>query len=356
METLKTKINWKTIVAPLIGIAAFLLYIYFIKGDLTIIMNTIQKVNPLFYALAVVSSLLEMCFFTSSWKVLLDSISIKLSVPLANLYVYYGNFIDTLIPAGSASSDLTRIYLVTKKYGKTKSGPTMASLIVHRFVGMGMNVLVLIIGAILLATENTIIKEQFFNLIIIVTVIIAMSSIGLIALLTNQKISTNFINSIIKFTAFISRGRWQLLHLKNNVHEIIQNYHESMIHYAKKPKALISSFSLMLITWVFSFTTQYLVFLSLGISVSWSMIAITAGIVLVVSAIPIGPFQVGIPDVVMSSLFYAFIGNLEIAVSATILIRFLTLWLRFIIGFGAQQWLELRPLKPIVDNNQKGYT
>lgn len=31
------------------------------------------------------------------------------------------------------------------------------------------------------------------------------------------------------------------------------------------------------------------------------------------------------------------------AATATILTRIITLWLFFIIGFGAQQWLELKP-------------
>ena len=102
----------------------------------------------------------------------------------------------------------------------------------------------------------------------------------------------------------------------------------------------------MMITWVFSLTTQYLVFLSLGIQIPLSAVAITAGIILVVSAIPFGPFQVGIPDVAMTLLYTAFTGNPAVSAVATILIRFLTLWLRFIIGFAAQQWVELKPQKP----------
>jgi uncharacterized protein (TIRG00374 family) len=345
MEAKRTKLNWKTIAGPLIGIAAFLLYIYLVNGDLTKIVESLQNTNPYIYLAAAATSLLEMVFFTQSWKELLNSLSVKLSVLRANLYVFYGNFIDTLIPAGSASSDLTRVYLITKEQGKTKSGPAVASLIVHRFIGMAMNVLVLVIGAALLASENSVIKDQYFNYILIVTVVIAAALIGMIALLTNEKISTKLINGLLKITSKLGKDRLQLGNLKNNAHEIAQNYHESIKHYKKHPKALIASFILMVLTWVFSLATQYLVFLSLGISVSWSAVAITAGIVLVVSAIPIGPFQVGIPDVVMTTLYAAFTGNLAAATVATILIRFLTLWLRFILGFAAQQWLELKPLK-----------
>ncbi len=367
MTLQKTRLNLKTILVPLAGIAAFLLYIFVIntisQSGLSQIIVDFQKVNPLYYGLAAVSSLLEMVFFTYSWKTLLDSLSVKLSFLRANLYVFYGNFVDILLPAGSASNDLTRVYLVTKEHGKTRSGLAMASLVIHRFIGMGMNVLILIIGVVLLLNEPDAIKNQFLvhigglNYIIALTVAIAAALVVLIVLLTNDKVSAKFINAMIKFSSKISRNKWNLGNLQNNVSEIAQNYHESMNHYKKNMKSVAFSFFLMVITWVFSLTTQYLVFLSLGIPISFGAVAITAGIILVVSAIPFGPFQVGIPDVLMSLLYGIFIGNFGVAAVATLLIRFLTLWLRFILGFVAQQYLELRPMKapetPEISNPSK---
>ncbi len=347
MKLQKTNLNLKTIAAPLIGLAAFILYLIciniVIQNDLSQIIVNFQKVNPVYYGFAVASSLLEMFFFTYSWKTLLDNLSVKLSFLRANLYVFYGNFVDTIIPVGSTTSDLTRVYLVTKEHSKTKSGPAVASLVMHRFIGMGMNVLILIIGAILLAAQAVAIKDLYLNLIISVTVAIAVSLMVLIALLTNDKISTKFINGMLRFSSKISRDRWNLSNLKNNVQETIQNYHESMKNYRKNPKPLIFSFFLMVITWVFNLATQYLVFQSLAVPISLGAIAITAGIVLAASAIPGG--IIGIPDAVMLSLYTVFTGNLAAATVATLLIRFLTLWLRFILGFVAQQWLELRPMK-----------
>jgi uncharacterized protein (TIRG00374 family) len=85
--------------------------------------------------------------------------------------------------------------------------------------------------------------------------------------------------------------------------------------------------------------------MSLGISVSWSMITITAAIVLAVKAIPIGiPFEIGLPEATMTTLYIAFNIDPAIAATATILSRLFTLWLRFFIGFTAQQWLTLKPI------------
>jgi uncharacterized membrane protein YbhN (UPF0104 family) len=67
--------------------------------------------------------------------------------------------------------------------------------------------------------------------------------------------------------------------------------------------------------------------------------------VLAVKSIPVGiPFEVGLPEITMTTLYTGFGILPEVAATATILSRILTLWLRFFIGLGAQQWLDLKPV------------
>jgi uncharacterized protein (TIRG00374 family) len=119
-----------------------------------------------------------------------------------------------------------------------------------------------------------------------------------------------------------------------------------MIEYSQNKKPLITSFIYLALTWLFSLSVPYLVFQSLGYPVSWSIILITAAIVLAVKSIPIGiPFEVGIPEAAMTTLYIAMGIDPAVAATATILARIITLWLRFFIGFIAQQYLELKPAK-----------
>ena len=61
-------------------------------------------------------------------------------------------------------------------------------------------------------------------------------------------------------------------------------------------------------------------------------------------AITIGiPFEVGLPEAVMTTLYISMGINPALAATATILVRIITLWFRFFMGFAAQQWLELKP-------------
>ncbi|MGD6808974.1 MAG: lysylphosphatidylglycerol synthase transmembrane domain-containing protein [Candidatus Bathyarchaeia archaeon] len=346
MEIPRTKITWKTVLFPVFGIVAFFLYIYLFQVDIIGIIKTLQTINPLPYALAAALSILEILFFSISWRVLANFLYIKLSVLRSYLFVWYGIFVDTIVPAESVSGELVRVYLITKEQGNSKCGPAMASLVTHRFLGMGMNVAVLLIGIVLLVTGGqTQLSGLVFNSILLVAIAISASLIALIVLSFKEKWTAKLVEWVIKAAKFVSRGRWNLNQLKESAHQITQGFHLSMKEFKNKPKPVIVSLFYLIITWIFSLSIQYLVFMSLGISVSWSMITITAAIVLAVKSIPVGiPFEVGIPEATMTTLYMAFNIDPATAATATILSRLLTLWLRFFIGFVAQQWLTLKPI------------
>jgi uncharacterized protein (TIRG00374 family) len=342
----QTKITWKTAVFPLIGIVAFFIYIYLFQVDIVGIFNTLQTINVVPYTAAAVISVLEILFFSISWRVLANYLLIELSVIRSYLMVWYGIFVDTIIPAESVSGELVRVYLITKEQGNSKTGPAMASLMTHRFLGMGMNIGVLILGIMLLVTGGqTQLSSIVFNSILFVAIAISATLMALIVLSFKENWTARLINWAIKVAKFVSLGKWDLHELKENAHIITQGFHDSMKAFKNRPKPVLESLFYLIITWIFSLSIQYLVFLSLGVNVSWSMITITAAIVLAVKSIPVGiPFEVGIPEATMTTLYIAFSIDPAVAATATILSRLLTLWLRFFIGFASQQWLTFKPI------------
>jgi uncharacterized protein (TIRG00374 family) len=118
-----------------------------------------------------------------------------------------------------------------------------------------------------------------------------------------------------------------------------------MKEFKNNPKAPVFSLFYLALTWIFSLSIPYLVFMSLGHPVSWSVILITSAIVLAVKSIPLGiPFEVGLPEITMTTIYTSLGVPAGISATATILTRLITLWLRFFVGFIAQQWLELKPV------------
>ena len=76
--------------------------------------------------------------------------------------------------------------------------------------------------------------------------------------------------------------------------------------------------------------------------ISWVAIVVVTAIFVAVKSIPIGvPFEIGLPEITLTTLLVIFGVPSIVSATVTILTRLLTLWLRFFIGFAAQQWLGL---------------
>jgi uncharacterized membrane protein YbhN (UPF0104 family) len=79
---------------------------------------------------------------------------------------------------------------------------------------------------------------------------------------------------------------------------------------------------------------------------------VISGIFVAIKSVPIGiPFEVGLPEFTMTALLYSFSVPKGVSETATILMRLLTLWLRFFIGFVVQQWIGAKAM--IMDSEAK---
>jgi glycosyltransferase 2 family protein len=343
MQPPKPKFTWKTVLFPLLGLVGFFLYIYLFHVDILGIIATAQTANPLIYAVAVVFGLLEVLFFSVSWRELTNFLSIKMSITRAYLYVWYGLYVDTLVPAQSISGEVTRTYLLMRdKCGST--GKIVASLFAHRLLGMAVNVIALVVGVVLLYFGGQA-SPLVFNLIIAVTAAITAIITLMVILALKQPWTLKIINWATKLGQAVTFGRWKPGKLKDDAIEITRHFHDSMKEFRNNPKPIAASLFYLTITWIFSLSVPYLVFQSLGHPVSWSLILITSSIVLAVKAVPVGiPFEVGLPEAVMTTLYFSMGVPVALSATATILVRIITLWLRFFIGFASQQYLELKPV------------
>ena len=352
MQPPKLRLTWKTAIFPLLGLAGFFLYIYVFKVDILGIFETAKKADPLIYSIAILFGMLDVLFFTVSWRVLTNYLSIKMSLIRAYLYVWYGIYVDTIVPAQSISGEVTRTYLLTRD-GCGSFGKVVASLYTHRLLGTAINAVALIIGLVLLTFGGNV-NPLIFNLIILVAVAIVAILVLMFVLSFKQQWTLKVINWVTWFAHKISFGRMKLEKLKEEAVEITAHFHDSMKEFRHNPKTISYSLFYLLISWFFSLSVPYIVFVSLGHPVTWSIIIVTSAIFLAVKSIPVGiPFEVGLPEAVMTTLYISMGIPGAMAATATILTRIITLWFRFIIGFGAQQWLELRPVISAGANTEK---
>jgi len=340
----KYKVTWKTIVLPIIGLVAFFLYIYIFKVDIQDIIVTVKSIHLNFYTAAVIASLLDVLFFTLSWHFLLRFLLVKIPLLREFLFVWVGIFVDTMIPAESVSGELTKIYLVNREQNGT-AGKATASIVAQRLIGLSINIVLLSIGTVLLFVDNLLYgMMMWLILFLIVTMFIFLVLIMLLC--RREKWTIGIIDALVKFAERITRGRWKLTKLREEAKEAAKAFHSAIKEYGHAPKTILAASAVSAMSWMFFLVVFYLTFLSIGYSqISWSAILVISSIFMAVKSIPIGvPFEVGLPEITLTTLLFFFGVPVQIAATATLLMRLLTLWVRFFIGFGAQQWLGIKEM------------
>ena len=352
MQPSRPKLSWKMVVFPIVGLICFFVYIYIYRVNFIGIVETATKANPIVYSAAALCGLLQVLFFTVSWKVLTNRLSIKMSTFRAYLYVWYGMYVDTIVPAQSISGEVTRTYLLTRD-GCGSFGKVVASLYTHRFIGTTINVGALIAGLVLLTFGGNV-NPVVFNLIILVAAVIVAILFLMAVLSLKRDWTLKGIGWLTNFVKKITRGKYKLEKLSDEAIEITEHFHDSLEEFRHAPRAVAFSLIYLLISWGFSLSIPFLVFMSLNHPVSISVIIVTAAIFLAVKSIPVGiPFEVGLPEVVMTTLYISMGVPGPLAATATILTRLITLWFFFFIGLMSQQWLELKPALPTAANIEK---
>ena len=353
MERTKPRITKKTVILPIVGILAFLLYVYFFNVDLFSIISTAQTAKPIPYIAAILISFIEILFYALSWNELLAGLKVKLSLFKAYTFVWYGMFLDILVPAESISGEICRVYLCNREQSGT-GGRVVASLVTFRLLSMVMNTVFLLLGAVLLFGVAQI-DPLVFDIIQFLVIGSAVLFVVFLIVSRKEAWSMRIIGGAIRVGEFISRGKWKLEKIRNDAFNAAKAFHGSMKDVMENPRKLVVPIIYLTLNWASSMTIPYLVFISLGYDVSWGVVFVTTSIVVAIKSIPVGiPFEVGLPEIAMTTVYTAVGVPPGIAATSTILSRIITLWLRFIVGFAAYQWTELKAVTSNATQNVNG--
>ncbi len=342
MASQKDTITWKTLLLPIIGITAFLIYIYIFNVDIQEIISEVRTIRLDVYLLAALLSIIDTLFFSFAWRTLLRRLRVEISIAKSFLFVWFGIFVDTLVPAESVSGEIAKIYLVNKEQDGS-AGETCASIVTQRMLGMSLNIITLLMGAGLLLIESLLQGILLTLILFLVTVTLAI--LALMLLLSGKRNWTmRIVDALINFAERITRHHWKLDRLREEVVRAIDAFHDGMIEYARAPKTMVVAFFFSSVSWIASLAVLYLTFVAIGYpQISWSAILVVSAIFAAVKSIPVGvPFEVGLPEIALTTLLIIFGVPPELAATGTVLSRLLTLWMRFGIGFVAQQWIGIK--------------
>jgi uncharacterized protein (TIRG00374 family) len=333
----------RTVPFLLAGMLVFLVYLYFFVG-INELLAILRGVNLFYYGMAVAVLFLTMFVNSLAWQYFLRPLSVKVPLRKTFLFTWIGAFVDLLVPAESISGDASKVYLMTNESGEN-AGKVVASIVSHRILAMIISLGSLIFSSAVLYSIQYELPAAVLNLILIIIVGTAVSLFFIFMCALKETLTQKIIDALIRFLAFVTRGRWKLDGLRTKATKALCAFHGSIQVLLKNPKHLVLPVVFALISWLLSILISYFVFVSLGQKVDFVLITIVYSISVNVQSIPLGiPAEVGVVEIVMTSLYGLLGVEAGIAAAVTVLIRLLTVWLRIAIGFVTVQWIDLKDL------------
>jgi uncharacterized protein (TIRG00374 family) len=335
---------YRTLPFLVFGLLAFILYlVFFVNIDEMI--ATIKRTSLPIYSISVFATVAEVGLFSLAWHYFLKPLSATLSFRKAFLYTWASSFIDLLIPAESVSGEISRIYFVT--HDGVDTGKAVASVVTQRILGTFLIIGALISGALYLLIFRIPFPSLVQSLIYFVIAAAAIFLCLISFVWFKQNWTKNLIDKIIVFVERVTHGRWNLSLWREKARKDTTTFYESIRCFGANPRKLFFPILFSILSWFFSILVYYLVFAALGYVLNWAILIVVYSLVIALKAIPVGvPWEFGVTEIAMTTLFGAFLGPAWLAISAaaTILIRIVTDLFRFVVGFGAFQWIGVKTL------------
>ena len=335
----------RTLPFLLIGLLIFIAYLYFFVGIHEMI-TIIKSTNLFYYSLAVIVLLLITVFSSLTWQYFLRPLSIYVPFRKTFLFALIGSFVDILVPAESISGDASKAYLMSKDSGEN-AGKVVASILGHRILSMIITLSSLIIGFLSLFILQYELPSFVLNLTLLVVTGTTISLVFIFLLCTKEQLTQKIIDSLLRFSNFLLRGRLKLTSLRSKARKALRVFHQSIEFLGGNPRSLVWPVVFSITAWLLSVLLSFLVFVSLDYPVSFSVVIIVYSISCAIQTIPLGiPAEVGLMEITMTSLYIALLGPQAAPVSAaaTVLIRIITVWFKLFIGFIAFQWVGIKAL------------
>jgi len=322
------------------GVLALLLYMYYVVGFGSII-SRLERTNLYVYAVAFLTAVTSILFFSLTWRSLLANLSVKIKVHQALLFTYAGMFVASLVPEPSnITADLLSSYLASKVTGES-SGRTTAAAIGNKTLVIIITAGNLVAGLILLVF-NYYLNMEILIFILTVLLLLVTSLAILFYISTRPHASRRLVYAAIDLLCFVLRGKWDAAKLRAKADELLNAFHEGIQMLTARPIALIKPALFSIISWAFDVSTIFLVFTAIGYPVSVDKVLIVYA--LTGSLQSMGISFLGVTELITSFFWNVLSIPLTISLTATLLTRFITFWFRLFIGYGAFQYASLKLL------------
>lgn len=317
-----------------VGLAAFLLYLYYYVGTGNFL-DVIKQADLYYYSSAFIAFIVAGIFSAITWHSLMESLKIENSIRRAVLLTFAGYFFDATLPEPGWSGDITKAYMLSKKTDQDV-GKIVASVVSQKVIGMAVTILLLVTGFGLLAVNITLPLDVFIFFGVIMALSVG-SFIVVYLMSTSHKTTKSVLNKLlIPIASFFLRSRFDEAQFRADAENFLNMFHKGIDTLGTNKKALLKPILLYILSVSFDISVVFFVFASLGYPIPVDKVLIVYALTGTLASIGIS--FVGLTEIITSTAYQVLSIPLAVSFSVTLLSRIITLWFKLIIGYATFQW------------------
>jgi glycosyltransferase 2 family protein len=312
----------------LVGLGILAAMILFIGPEQ--IVKALEKANPIFIVLAIITQLVIYGLLTLRWSITTDAIKINVKKRHLLPMLMVGLAVNNITPSARGGGEPVRAYILSK-YSRCSMESSFATVIADRGLDM--------FPFIVLAVLTIFAIVMYFNLALwlvlsLIMAVIVLTILFILALYMslNKKAGEKITRTILKVIRRFYKKNPEKLEKKalNAIHE----FQYTMKLMLKERKIFFYALPLSFLIWGLEILRVYLVFSSFGIEVSLILIAVVFIIASLIGMIPLLPGGLGAVDGIMILLYSAAGIPPSISAAATVIERLISFWMTSIIGIA----------------------
>ncbi len=334
LQSLQSK---KIILFVVLGLAVFILYMYFYVGAGNFI-DVVKTANIYYYTSAFVAFFMAALVSAVTWHSLLAGLNVKSSFRRVLFLTWAGYFFDTTLPEPGWSGDISKAYMLSKKDNEDV-GKTVASVVSQKIIGMAVTILILVVGFSLLALSVRVPQEVmvFFGAVMAVSV---ASFLVVYYMSTSPKATNAVLNwLLIPLLSFFLRKRFSQEQFRADSERFLSIFHRGIDTLSSEKKALLRPVCFYILSVAFDVSIVFFVFASLGYPIPVDRVLIVYALTGTLASI--GVSFVGLTEIIMTTAYQVLSIPLAVSFSVTLLTRIVTLWFKLVVGYVTFQWASL---------------
>jgi uncharacterized protein (TIRG00374 family) len=319
-------------------------------GDLDLSRQTLSRVSPVWYSLAIISFYASIVARGWRWQKILTTMGYRIGFVYTTALLTAGLFLNAILPA--RAGEIGRVAMLRQDHAIPVS-KGLASIASERALDVfAILVMAIVSGWLALAGR---LPPEVLNLLTGVTLLLVLALIGLLVVpgLEHRLRDWSLLRKILPNKLWL-------------IYQRVLNFGFSLIDgvrlLGRRPVALLIVLAQSFFIWVWDGIVLYFILLSLGIVEPFNLSLFTAMVSALVTAVPLTPGALGQYDATLISLLALFGISVANASLVVLLLRLVQLWTFIPISgiityiFGFSRVLNLGPGRtetPVVADNQR---